>query len=314
VLPDGALVTFAAHSPQARSIARVFEETLAVSGAVFFVVATFVAICVVRFRAREHAAEPPQTLGHRGLEVAWTVGPLLVVSLLLVRTAQTMAATDPPADREPDLTIVAHQWWWEARYRSGAVTANEIHVPVGRNLLVAVESADVIHDFWVPQLGRKIDAIPGHPAHVWMQADEPGTYAGACAEYCGDEHAWMRIAVVAEAAVDFDAWERHIREPAAAPSNAAALRGATTFRQSTCVDCHRIAGVDGASGGSHAAPDLTHLADRKTLAAGVLANDRDHLVLWLEDPQRFKPESHMPSLQLTDAQADDLASYLETLR
>jgi cytochrome c oxidase subunit 2 len=314
VFPDGALVSFAAHSPEARAIARVFEETLAVSGGVFVVVATFVAICVVRFRVRENASEPPQTLGHRGLEIAWTIGPLLVVSLLLVRTAQTMAATDPAANREPDLTIVAHQWWWEARYRSGAVTANEIHVPVGQNLLVAVESADVIHDFWVPQLGRKIDAIPGHPAHIWMQADEPGTYPGACAEYCGDEHAWMRIAVVAESAVDFDDWERHVREAAAVPSSPAAVRGALSFRRLTCVDCHHVAGVAGAADGSRAAPDLTHVADRKTLAAGLLVNDADHVVAWLKDPQRFKPGSHMPSLQLTDAQADDLASYLGTLR
>jgi cytochrome c oxidase subunit 2 len=170
----------------------------------------------------------------------------------------------------------------------------------------------VIHDFWVPQLGRKVDAIPGHPSFVWMQADAAGTYLGACAEYCGAQHAWMRIVVIAEAQADFDAWDRHQREPA--PTSAMsgpALRGEATFRGRTCVNCHAVAG-EGVP--ARVAPDLTHLAQRTTLGAGVLTNDPPSLTRWLADPQGVKPGSHMPDLNLTDAEVSDLVAYLEMLR
>jgi cytochrome c oxidase subunit 2 len=304
---------FAARSPEAHSIARLFDETLVVCGIIFALVVALIVICSVRFRDRG-GAPPAQTLGHRGMEVAWTIGPLVIVAGLLVRTAQTMAASDPTADRAPDLTIIAHQWWWEVRYPSGAVTANEVHVPVGRSLLLDIESADVVHDFWVPQLARKIDATPGHPAHIWMQADAEGTYGGACSEYCGDEHAWMRIAVIAQSPAAFDAWERHEREPAPAPSGPAASSGLATFERLTCVECHAIGGLGAAGERPPAAPDLTHLAERQTLAAGVLVNDEARLAAWLKEPDRFKPGSHMPNLLLTDAEVTGLVAYLETLR
>jgi cytochrome c oxidase subunit 2 len=304
---------FAAHSPQAQAIARLFDETLVVCGVIFAVVVTLIALCIVRFRERGGAI-PVQNPGNRSLEVAWTVGPLLIVTGLLVRTVQTMAASDPAVDRAPDVAVIAHQWWWEVRYPSGAVTANEIHVPVGRNLLIAVESTDVIHDFWVPQLARKVDATPGHPTHIWMQADAPGTYEGTCAEYCGDEHAWMRIAVVAQAPADFDAWERHERDPAATPSSPLALSGLRSFERLTCVECHDVGGLGALREKPAVAPDLTHLAERRTLASGALLNDGAQLAAWLKEPERFKPGSHMPNLQLTDAEVTGLVAYLETLR
>jgi cytochrome c oxidase subunit 2 len=306
---------FDPHSPEARAISGLFEQTLWICAAIGLIVAVLVGWCVVRFRAKPGAAEPVQTHGHRGLEIAWTVGPLLVVIWLFGLTASAMGSSDPPADREPDLVVTGHQWWWEARYPNGLVTANEIHVPTGKELLVRIESADVIHDFWVPQLGRKIDAIPGHPSFIWMQADAPGTYLGACAEYCGSQHAWMRIVVVAQAPDELAAWERHEMEPAPVPATAAAARGAALFQDKTCVKCHAIGGAGGFGGEqARVAPDLTHLAERATLGAGVIVNDPPGLARWLRDPQGVKPGSHMPDLNLSDAEVDDFVAYFETLR
>jgi cytochrome c oxidase subunit 2 len=316
---------FDPHSPEALAISTLFGQTLVVCAVVGAVVAGLVATCVVRFRAGKRPSEPPQVHGNTSLEVTWTLIPLAIVVGLFVLTARAMAASDPPPDREPDIVVVGHQWWWEARYASGAITANEIHVPVGKDLLIRVESADVIHDFWVPQLGRKMDAVPGHPSTLWMQADAPGTYLGACAEYCGAQHAWMRIVVVAEPQGEFDAWDRHQLElpaasglqrsvPPEAALNESATRGEADFRGKTCISCHAIFGEGLWSAPARTAPDLTHLAERTTLGAGVLANNPANLAMWLRDPQSVKPGSHMPVLNLTDTEVSDLVAYLETLR
>jgi cytochrome c oxidase subunit 2 len=302
---------FDAHSPEAHAIAGLFAETLVVCAVVGAIVAGLVAYCVVRFRAGRRPGEPIQVHGATWLEITWTLIPLAVVVGLFVRTAQAMGVADPPHDRDPDVVVTGHQWWWEARYASGAVAANEIHIPVGKNLLVRIESADVVHDFWVPQLARKMDAVPGHPSFVWMQADVSGTYLGACAEYCGAQHAWMRIVVIAEPPSVFDAWERHQREPASPPATDAAVRGARHFTSKTCIECHAIGGPGEQA---RVAPDLTHLAQRGSLGAGVLGNTPAELAHWLRDPQGVKPGSHMPDAQLTDAEVSDLVAYFETLR
>jgi cytochrome c oxidase subunit 2 len=307
---------FETHSVEARAIADLFTQTLGICGFILLLVTVLVAICVVKFRERPGARgkEPAQTHGNTRLEIAWTLIPILVVIGLTMLTARTMAASDPPANRQPDITVIAHQWWWDVRYRSGAVTANEIHIPAGKDVLISLESADVIHDFWVPQLGRKIDATPGHPTHVWIQADEPGTYVGTCAEYCGAQHAWMRLVVVADTAEGFEAWEAHQREPPPAPVAEDGIRGEETFREMTCAQCHAIGSTAPPGHSPTAAPDLTHLASRSTLGAGVLTNTPDNLALWLKDPQRIKEGSHMPSLKLRKHQVADLVAYFETLK
>jgi cytochrome c oxidase subunit 2 len=302
---------FDPHSPQAHAISTLFTQTLAVCAVIGLLVAVLVGVCIVRFRAGVRPGVPPQTHGNTRLEIGWTIAPLLVVIALFVLTSGAMAESDPPASREPDLVVIGHQWWWEARYPSGVVTANEIHVPAGKDLLVRIESEDVIHDFWVPNLGRKIDAIPGHPNSVWMQADAPGTYLGACAEYCGSQHAWMRIVVIAQPQAEFDAWQKHELEPALPPSDAASTRGAADFDGKTCIRCHSIAGRGERL---RVAPDLTHLAERSTLGAGVIDNSPANLAHWLKDPQTVKPGSHMPDLNLTDDEVSDLVAYFETLK
>lgn len=303
--------TFAGRSTEARAIADLFTQTLVICAVILAVVTTLVVVCIWRFRAREGAAEPAQIHGHTRLEILWTAVPFLIVVVLFVLTARTMGASDPPADRAPDLTVTAHQWWWEARYPSGAIAANEIHIPAGRPLLVELRSADVIHDFWVPALARKMDANPGRPNHFWISADAPGIYDGACAEFCGAQHAWMRIRVVAETPEAFAAWERHQLEPAPPIADAQAARGLAVFKDLTCARCHTIRG---ASPDLSVAPDLTHLAGRSTLAAGVLENNAANLAAWLKDPQALKPGSHMPSLKLTDDQVTDLVMYFESLK
>jgi cytochrome c oxidase subunit 2 len=301
---------FEPDSPQAAAIASLFRSTLFVCGAVFVLVTVLVMVCVVRFRA-DGVRVPAPIEGHTGLEIGWTIAPVVVLIGLLYLTVRAMNASDPPVDRDPDVTVIGHQWWWEARYPSGAVTANEIHVPTGSPLVFRLESADVIHDFWVPELGRKMDATPGRPTTLWLQADHPGTFLGTCAEYCGAEHAWMRIVVVAEPPEKFAEWQRHQLAPAATPIDAVASRGEALFRSMTCVDCHRVGGTGGEA---RFAPDLTHVAERSTLGAGVLANNPTDLGRWLKDPQAIKAGCHMPDAQLTDSQVADLAFYLETLQ
>jgi len=307
----GPVVTLDAHSPQAQAIQSLFTQTLIICGVIGVVVAGLVGFCIFRFRAKKGDGDPAQIHGHTKLEIMWTIIPFLIVVGLVVLTVRAVGASDPPPDREPDLVVVGHQWWWEIRYPSGTITANEIHIPAGKKLLVRIEAADVIHDFWVPQLARKIDAVPGHPVTIWMEADAPGEYQGACAEYCGAQHAWMRILVFAHPQAEFDAWDKNERAPGVAPVTDAELRGQKVYGDKTCVKCHAITGFGDPS---RVAPDLTHLAIRKTLGAGVLTNTPQNLALWLAKPQQVKPLSHMPDLQLTQNEVADLVAYFESLK
>lgn len=302
---------FTPHSPEAAAIASLFTSTLLICAAVFTLVTVLVAVCAVRFRRRDDR-EPVQVEGHTRLEIGWTLAPIVVLAGILFLTVGAMNVSDPPIDREPDVTVIGHQWWWEARYPSGVVTANEIHIPTGKPLVFRLESADVTHDFWVPELGRKIDATPGHPTSIWLEADAPGAYTGSCAEYCGVQHAWMRILVVAEPPERFAAWERRELAPAAVTSGVAETRGASLFQSLSCAGCHRVGGSGGAPP-ARFAPDLTHVASRKTLGAGILVNNAQNLALWLKDPQAIKTGCHMPNEQLTDAQTSDLVAYFEAL-
>jgi cytochrome c oxidase subunit II len=230
--------------------------------------------------------------------------PILSLAVLSVFMVRTMIASDPPtADAKPDLRIVAHQWWWEIYYlKSGVVAANEIHIPIGKRLLVDFRSADVIHDFWVPALGRKIDIIPGHPNRLWIEADHGGTYLGACAEFCGNEHAWMRIMVIADSPEEFVAWIKQQAGIPLKPVTADEQLGAKIYREKICTNCHlRSVG-----------PDLTHIASRRTLAAGALENTPENLAAWLHDPDDFKPGSNMPNFKLSDDEVRALVAYLET--
>jgi len=309
-LPVGSESPFSPGSPFAAPIAHLFQITLVVCAVIGIGVTLAIGYSLVAFRSRD-GVEPVQRTGNVTLEVIWTAVPIAIVLGLFVLSIETMTRSDPAADRAPDLVVVGHQWWWEVRYPCGVVSANEIHVPAGAPLLVRLESADVIHDFWVPQLARKMDAIPGHPNLFWMSADVAGSYGGTCAEFCGTQHAWMRLLVIAQSRPEFDAWQTAQLAPALAPAAGAAARGERTFRDEACGNCHTIAGR-GFEG--RVAPDLTHLESRGTLAAGATDDTREDLTAWLRDPHAVKPGCHMPDFKLSEAKVDDLVAYLGELR
>ncbi|MFO1267388.1 MAG: cytochrome c oxidase subunit II [Rubrivivax sp.] len=253
--------------------------------------------------------------------------PLVVlVPLFAANVAGTARLAAPAPAGALQIGITARLWWWEVRYADpeggGAiVTANEIHIPTGRPVLLGLVSADVIHSFWVPALGPKRDAVPGRVAHLVLEADRPGTWRGQCAEYCGDQHARMALAVVAREPAAFDRWLAAQREPAAAalredatPAADKAARGRAAFVASGCVTCHRIGGVGG-GGTPTRGPDLTHVASRQTIGAGTRANSEAALREWIAGVQHAKPGARMPSFAHLDAATlDALAAYLWSLR
>ena len=296
--------TLAPASPQAAAISNLFVGTLIFLSAILVLVSFLVIYAVIRYRDRPGAPEAEQKFGSRKLEIIWTVVPILSLVVLSGFMVRAMSAGDPPtAEAKPDLRIIAHQWWWEIIYlKSGVATANEIHIPVGKQLLVDFRSADVIHDFWVPELGRKIDVVPGHPNRLWIEADRGGTYLGACAEFCGNEHAWMRIMVIADSPDNFAAWIKQQAGIPPKPVTADEQLGEKIYRENICTNCHlRSVG-----------PDLTHIASRRTLAAGALDNTPANLAAWLHDPNNFKPGSNMPNFKLSDDEVRALVAYLET--
>lgn len=306
---------FQPNSPQAAAISANFAIALWLSAAILALVVGLVVTLLVRHRRRrEDEPDPDPVYGNTPLEIGWTAAPLVICLGLFALALATMgtAGPAPVPGREPDLVVVGHQWWWEARYpAAGVVAANEIHIPTGRDLLVRVESADVIHDFWVAQLGPKVDAVPGHPNHTWIRADEAGTFAGACAEFCGTQHAWMLFDIVAEEPAAYAAWLARQGRTPPPPAGPREQEGARLFMEQTCRNCHAIAGTGAVA---TVGPDLTHVASRARIGAGVVANDRQAMFDWLKDPGRAKPGSHMPNFQLTDGQAEALTAYLETLR
>jgi cytochrome c oxidase subunit 2 len=303
-------------SPQAEAIRDLFVQVLFISGGIFAIVAGLICVALWKFRANEKL--PTQDVGSHRKEIAWIVAPVIVVlwiaaiSAKLVLTFNAVPQAHPPGEQVADLIVTGHQWWWEVEYAgTDIVSANEIHIPTGKRLRVQLSSADVIHSFWVARLARKMDAIPGRENFIWLQADKPGIYQGRCAEFCGTQHAWMNFLVHAHDPQDYEQWLSREKVVPPTPTDPSAIAGRNTFLSLTCSQCHAIAGT----GADRAiAPDLTHLASRSELAAGVLSNTPENLRRWLKDPAAFKPGCKMPDFKLTDQQLDDLVAYLETLK
>ena len=301
------------QSPQARAIFNLGIISTVVFVLIFVIVAGTIVYSIFRFRGRDGEPDPKQIADNKIVEITWTVIPFLIVLFLFALTLRAMSLVDPPPAPSPDLVVTGHQFWWQADYpASGVVTANEIHIPAGKPLSVRLDSKDVLHEFWVPKLTRKMTNVPGQPNHIWLQADKPGVYIGQCSEFCGTQHAWMRILLVAEEPSRFEQWQQDQLRPSQAPTSEAAAKGRALFQTSTCINCHAIHGEAGAD--SRVAPDLTHVASRKQLAAGILENTPENMRLWLKSPQHIKPGALMPDFYLTDEQLDQLVEYLETLR
>ncbi len=305
---------FASYSPEANDINNLFLKYLILAGIIIALVAGLVIVGAIRFSSKKHPGEPKQIFGNKKLEITWTLVPFLILVFFFALTLRAMEEINSPVseNRKPDIIIVAHQWWWDMRYPEyKIITANELHIPVGKKLLMEIESADVIHDWWVPALGRKIDAVPGRKNYTWIEADSAGTYEGTCAEFCGAEHAWMRIKVIAQTKPYFDKWINDQQQVPAAPKDSTALLGDMLFQKETCGDCHAIAGTPA---DAHVGPDLTHIASRETILSGRLTNTRENLTRWLADPQKVKPGAHMPDFRFNRPQINELVTYLEGLK
>jgi cytochrome c oxidase subunit 2 len=301
------------QSPQARAIYDLGIVSTIVFVLIFVIVTGAIIYAILRFRARVDEPDPQQIPGNRKVEIAWTIIPFLTVVFLLVMTLSAMNRADPLSAPPPDLVVTGHQFWWQFDYPgSGVITANEIHIPAGKPLSVRLESKDVLHEFWVPKLTRKMSNVPGQPNHIWLEADKPGTYIGQCSEFCGTQHAWMRILVVAEEPSKFEEWERAQLQPSQSPANDTVSKGLALFKTSTCINCHAIRGVAGAD--LRVAPDLTHVGSRRQLASGVIDNTPANMRLWLKSPQHVKPGALMPDFTFTDEQLDQLSAYLSSLR
>jgi cytochrome c oxidase subunit 2 len=263
---------------------------------------------MVRFRHRPGAPEPPQIHGNTRLELAWTAAPALLLLVLYILTVKTMATVEAQPENELRVRVIAHQWWWEFQYPElGIVTANELQLPVGQPVRLELESADVAHNFWIPQFGWKKDNTPNHVVPIHVTVDQPGVYDGSCNEFCGVQHAWMRVRAIATSPEQFQTWVARNQQPA--PS--AVPRGQQVFQSNTCVNCHAIQGVSEARVG----PDLSHFGSRTIIGAGVMENTPDNLRAWIADPQRIKPGALMPGyLDLPDEDLRALVDYLEGLK
>ncbi len=291
------------QGPVAVEMARLWWLMLALGGAVFLLFT----VLLVRGLWRGPAG--------RASERGWLLGgglvmPLVVVSLVLGFTlvAMTRLANQPSED-DLVIEIDGHQFWWEVRYPDlGVTTANEIHLPVDRPILLRVRSVDVIHSFWIPSLAGKIDLLPDKTNTMSFSASAPGTYRGVCAEFCGLQHAKMALTAFVVAEDEFDEWARLQAEPAAESTEE--TTGQEIFLQAACPDCHTIGGT---SASGTRGPDLTHVASRSTLAAGTIPNSTEHLTRWVRDPQEVKEGVEMEAAELSEADLTDLIAYLESL-
>jgi cytochrome c oxidase subunit 2 len=289
---------------------------LVVAMLVTLVVSALVLVAARRGRTAEFL--PPQRTagGLRWIVIGGIIVPTVILAAVFVLTMLTQAAVAAPS-APPAVTvqITGHQWWWEVHYldRSPsriAVTANEIHIPVGQPVRFELVTGDVIHSFWIPELGGKTDLIPGQKNVMWLEADSAGIYRGQCGEYCGTQHAKMSMSVIAEPAGKFSRWLELQRQPAAAPPDSDAAAGERVFASSACALCHTVRGT---LAGGRLGPDLTHLAGRRTIAAGMLPNTRGNLAGWIANPQALKQGSLMPVVPLRPTELLAVVTFLQSL-
>lgn len=282
-----------------------------------FVVVAIVVLLALALTRRRTTTTDGERAANAIVGIGTAVSTVLLFGALVAMLRVLVAVAQPPRQPAFTLHVTAYDWWWKANYPQNAgtdgaafETANEIHIPVGVPVRVELDSADVVHAFWVPALAGKTQTIPGQTNHQWLQADHAGVYRGQCTQYCGAQHAHMAFEVVAQSPDDFARWLEAQRRPAALPTTPAAQRGERVF-DARCAACHTIRGTD-AHGAQ--APDLTHLLSRRLLAAGTLDNTPANLHAWIAHAQRIKPGTLMPDFDLAPAEAHDLDAWLTTLQ
>ncbi len=254
--------------------------------------------------------------------------PFIVLTLLFVlglsllsdfpihgmRGPMTVSAAEA---MKPEIRITGHQWWWQIDYLNADpskafTTANELHLPAGRPMYIEVVTKDVMHSLWIPALHGKVDMIPGLANYILIQSSQPGTYEGQCAEYCGEQHAHMRLLAVVQEPPQYEAWLQEQRQPAAEPATPEAIAGKNLFLSSPCIACHQVRGT-GAAG--VLGPDLTHIGSRQLIGADSFPNNNAYLEAWVTNAQSLKPGCLMPDLpQFDGTQLLDLVAYLRQLK
>ena len=307
---------------QAAHILQLWNGTLALCLIVF--VAVLGACLVALWRARRGTGPARPDVGTSGPReqrllhgVGWSAALAAagLIALLAGNIVTGRVLAQLPVENALQIELRGHSWWWEAHYRdpvSGQrfATANELHLPVGRAAIVTMHSDDVIHSLWVPNLHGKLDLIPGRTTEIRLRADRAGIYRGQCAEFCGLQHTMMALLVVAEPPARYASWAGRQAGQAAQPAvGSIAQRGRQVFLN-RCAQCHAIRGVQA---GSVIGPDLTHLASRQTLAAGMLPNQRGYLAGWVVDAPSIKPGVGMPAIDLAPDDLQALLAYMETL-
>ena len=307
------------QGPHAKHIASIIWLFIGVCTAVWLAVMVALAIALVRRRAER--AEPLNVDAVREMRASRVIlaCTMLTAITVIALTILSYASQRKLFSKEADpvsLHLIGHQWWWEVRYEDGPVdqrfaTANEIHVPVGRPVRLKLDSQDVIHSLWVPNLAGKMDLITGQHNELEFAAAREGLYRAQCAEFCGFQHAHMAMLVRASAAETFQTWRAAQVKPAQEPDNAEQQRGRQVFLSRSCVLCHSIRGTPA---GSNFGPDLTHVASRQTIAGGLLPMSRGNLAAWIADPQGIKPGVNMPLSDLAPGELDALAAYLMALK
>ena len=311
----------AKHAPQTtlkpegqpgQKINGLFHLTFWIAAGVFVLVEFGVVYLIWRYRHRDDRPEPVQVHGNTRLEITWTVLPAVLLLFVAVPTFRTIFQLAKTPTDPIRVTVTGHQFWWQYDYTDlGITTANEVHMPTGRNIEFTVKSEDVIHSFWIPRLSGKHDAEPGRVARISMKADNPGVYLGQCAEFCGLSHANMRLRAFAQTPDDFDKWVAAQKAPPATPTpGTPAGDGYALFSVKGCAGCHTVNGVSTGMVG----PNLTHVYSRSAFAGDTFDMTPDNLRMWLHDPPGVKPGSKMPNLNLSSAEITNLIAYLQTLK
>jgi cytochrome c oxidase subunit 2 len=269
----------------------------------------------IRYRRRPNDALPPQIHGNFIVEVVWTTVPVIIVGYILFVTLPVIFETQAPAPASSmNVNVIGHQFWWEFQYPDtspAVVTANELHLPMGKTANLILQSDDVIHSFWIPALGGKRDAFPAHTNYVWMTPNSLGEFPGQCYQLCGYSHGNMRERAIIESPADFQTWLAAQQQPAATPAGGDAAEGAQLVQTRGCAGCHTI---NGTAAQGKVGPNLTHFASRGTLAGSIFENTPENVRTWLKDPPAVKPGSIMPNLGLSDHELDVLGAYLQSLK
>lgn len=308
------------HGPEAsRTLTVIWALTIGGTAVTLLVVALWW-IGIRRPPGGEPDADLTEDTDDARLSRRFVVGGGIVLPAVVLAVffgVQLVSTVAQPAHDTGDfeLVVTGHQYWWEVAYRGvdgveDFETANQVHVPTGTPVTVVLRSEDVIHSFWVPELAGKVDMVPGREHRFVLEADDPGTYTGWCAEYCGLQHTRMLFEVVAMPPGEFATWAQGHAAPAREPTAEAQRRGQAVFEGQSCVGCHTIRGVaeEGQVG-----PDLTHLATRDELGAGTVPLREDTLRAWIANVQAIKPGARMPPQELTEQELDDLVAYLTSL-